>query len=423
MREGGLARRAMSDDPVVIVNKAIDLLNLSRYEEAITTLETLKYWFPTAQIYLASAYTGLFQHDKAKGLLAQFTADTEIPLENLVEAAMCSLRLGDFQHAIPILEKTLASVRPEVGAGFALAAYFLADQKPEEALRVIQQIREAFPDSIMAKKYSNELEISAKLMLNEEIQFTKDAMIPKHFLSTVLWRWQQIFDSCNELQETLPIFVIGDSHVQIFSGTLVQLPQLLEPMPRLLPWFAPIHIGPILAWGFGKADRRTRGYERLNWLITEKIIPPGSRIMLSAGEIDIRVHVREQIERQQVSKFQVIDQIVSSLITVGCDLLDKGFKVMFWAPIGAGKPMDFGNSMPDPNGDMILRNEYTRIFVERMRELAEPLGMPVLAIFDEMVDEENKSDLRLLCDGLHLGLWSLPVIQTVFRKRFGVTPE
>lgn len=70
-------------------------------------------------------------------------------------------------------------------------------------------------------------------------------------------------------------------------------------------------------------------------------------------------------------------------------------------------------------GSEVERNQATRYFIAAMRAAMEPMGVPVISIFDEMVDESLRSDGRYFMDSCHLNMAATPLAIAALRKGIG----
>jgi hypothetical protein len=107
-------------------------------------------------------------------------------------------------------------------------------------------------------------------------------------------------------KENNTIIVIGDSHTYFFSGQEVIRPRkigyhygAINSSENLLPEFSPIHIGPVLAYNANTYGTKTRGREKVDYLIKKRMIERGDRVLFCYGEIDVGNHVVRQAVRTQ----------------------------------------------------------------------------------------------------------------------------
>jgi len=114
-------------------------------------------------------------------------------------------------------------------------------------------------------------------------------------------------------------YVIGDSHVSIFSG------QDGLNLPDLLPNFRTHNISARLAYNFGKNDHPvTIAVDK-----ALKDIPVGSPVIFSFGEIDCRCHVWKHVAGNLDA---VVDDIASRYTKRLGQYMAKGFDVYALLP-------------------------------------------------------------------------------------------
>ncbi len=214
---------------------------------------------------------------------------------------------------------------------------------------------------------------------------------------------------------------IGDSHVNFFSGNELLNYQPLENGICLCPQindfnFTVLYLGPCLAYTCCKTDSRTQFAKKLNF-IKKEILTPGARIIISLGEIDIRLHVLKQSERNNKPVESVIDDIIENYNKLINNLLKEGYDVCCWGPIASQK-----DTLPeDPNfpryGSETDRNNATRIFNQKINDVCRKEGAVYLSIFDKLVDSQNLTKAEFLsADNFHLSQRAMPLALAEFEK-------
>jgi hypothetical protein len=138
--------------------------------------------------------------------------------------------------------------------------------------------------------------------------------------------------------------------------------------------------------------------------------------MLSFGEIDIRNHVISQSTTQAKSVAEIVGDCVTAYTHAVNVTLAAGFRAMIWAPPPSRSEAGPYSYMFPTIGSEQERNAATRCFIEAMRVAMKPLGVPVVAIFDELVDETLRSDPRWFMDSCHLNMAAVPHAISAFRK-------
>ncbi len=201
----------------------------------------------------------------------------------------------------------------------------------------------------------------------------------------------------------LPIYVIGDSHVRvlpeaapnIFKSSQVDIEKVSESKT---------------AYAVG-----TEGHERyMNEALD--IIPEGSNVLLSFGEIDCRHYVPVKEKQNGTTIKQEVDKIFERYTTNCVRLLKEKFKVTI---LGA-------YLCPD---DLSHTNEYNDIFQAKylfnakMEQYCEENNLPFVPIFKEGIDKQwHKCSLdypHYFNDSSHLGPCMIPIIlETINNHKF-----
>ena len=191
----------------------------------------------------------------------------------------------------------------------------------------------------------------------------------------------------------LPIFVIGDSHVRV----------LPEVAPDIFCRSTDIEdvIDSKSAYAVG-----TKGHDvYLNESI--RVIPDGSQVLLSFGEIDCRHYVYPKSQERNITIEQMVDEIIARY-TVNCiRLLKEKFKVAI-----------LGSYMcPD---DVNHENPYLKIFEakilfnQKIKQYCEDNNMVYVPIFKKSLEEQwHKFEgeyPHYFNDSSHLGPCMIPEI-------------
>ncbi len=201
--------------------------------------------------------------------------------------------------------------------------------------------------------------------------------------------------------------VLGDSHVNFFSGnerlTFSSIGHGINLCPQVNNLnLTVLYLGSGLAYSCLKPDSRTQFSEKLAFLKKE-FIRPGAGIILSLGEIDIRLHILKQSERQGVDIEIIIDQILANYSQLIENLLSEGYHVGCWGPIASQKD----NSPADPAfpryGTERQRNRITVLFNRQLEQICHKLGADFLSILDGMIDKNlDTKEEFLSSDHFHL---------------------
>lgn len=215
-----------------------------------------------------------------------------------------------------------------------------------------------------------------------------------------------------------PVTVIGDSNTMFFAGAdhlrFIRYRRLGLFRPRyinrgldLLPCFRTFHLGPSTAWKAFEHGSSTRAREKLE-LLARKDLKPGTRVMLSFGEIDCRIHMPKAVLAGKPIKETTI-KTATRLLGLATWLRSKGMRVSVW-----GIPQIIPREENDPNaplppvGSLDLRTEITYAFIETMNELAGELEIPHVAAAGTFHPRSQAMPPACFHDEVHLSQLLMP---------------
>lgn len=217
------------------------------------------------------------------------------------------------------------------------------------------------------------------------------------------------------------IIVLGDSHVNFFSGNehlnFLPLGNDINTCPQKIPYlFTPLHLGPCLAFHCTQPNTKVLFQEKLHYLL-QNFIRPQATIICCLGEIDLRVHVFRQTLVQNKSYQEIVDKILESYDSLLSYLQECGFQVYCWGPI-ATQP----DSCPvDPNyprtNTEVNRNLATYYFNEQLAMYCHQHNIGFLSVFSKMVTADFHTRTEFLSsDQCHLGQAALPLALPEWEK-------
>ena len=217
------------------------------------------------------------------------------------------------------------------------------------------------------------------------------------------------------------IIVMGDSHVNFFSGNehisfspMVNEINLCESVNRYP--FTVLHLGPALAYNCNRSGSFSRFHEKTEFLIRD-FIRPNSRIVIALGEIDIRVHVIKQAEKQGKTVEEIIDSILTEYMRFLTGLKERGFDVYCWGPIASQSDDTPQDPMFPREGTEVQRNMATSYFNDNIEELCLKQEIGFLSIFRDMITDEYRTRREYLSDdNFHLGQKAMELAVPVFRN-------
>jgi hypothetical protein len=221
------------------------------------------------------------------------------------------------------------------------------------------------------------------------------------------------------------IYIIGDSHVSVFSGTdkthdglrhiqpefgtcytlrLGNLRPIVNRFEQRIPYFCPIKIGSNTA--YNSYDK----LPRIDQVISEYNITDKDYVFTCFGEIDIRNHIGFHADLNGYSFEEGIRICVDRYMETILYLKNKGLKVgVYGSPpssVGLGKPIDYG--------DVIFRNKMTIVFNEYLGEKCVENNIPFKDVSKYLMLEDGTTDQRFIMDDIHLSQESMPFIINLF---------
>lgn len=210
--------------------------------------------------------------------------------------------------------------------------------------------------------------------------------------------------------------VLGDSHVNFFGGhellNFIPIGHNINTCPAREDFtfsFTPLHLGPCLAYNADNPKATYNSMEKTEFLCNE-FISPGSNVICSFGEIDLRVHVLKQAGLQGVSFQRVTEDILKHYAVLLEKLKSRGYHVYCWGAIATQKDSHEQDPMFPHYGSEQDRNRATEYYNMRLREYCAGNGLGYMSIFDKMIDSDYRTkEIYLSDDGCHLSQRALPL--------------
>lgn len=225
------------------------------------------------------------------------------------------------------------------------------------------------------------------------------------------------------------IYIIGDSHVSVFSGTdatheglkhiqpdygvqywLIngEIQELVTKHNRFeqrIPEFCPIKIGSPTAYNsFNKLpmiEHAIEGYR----------VTSNDFVFLCFGEIDIRHHIGFHADIEGISIGSAIIKCVDRYFETIKYLKNKGINIGVYAPMGQSAIR--GDNVYK---DVVFRNKMTIEFNSYLKEKCNVLNIPVIDISLQMILPDGTTNLIYLLDGHHLSQNAIPLLINEFKK-------
>ena len=221
------------------------------------------------------------------------------------------------------------------------------------------------------------------------------------------------------------IYIIGDSHVSVFSGTdktydgkrhiqpefgtcytlsLGQLKEHINRFEQRIPYFCPIKIGSNTAYNsFNKLQRIEQAIEEYN-------VTKNDYVFLCFGEIDIRNHIGFNANKNNISISEGIKICVDRYMETILYLKNKNNNI----GVNGSPPSSVGNLSPIDFADVVKRNEMTIEFNEYLKTKCLENNIPFKDISNKLMLSDGTTDTKFIMDDIHLSQEAMPFIITEF---------
>ena len=208
------------------------------------------------------------------------------------------------------------------------------------------------------------------------------------------------------------IYCIGNSHVGIFSGTDLLAPVWPKRLPDRLPWFKTININAPTAY---HAEKHIATVKRV---LNEvgSFDKANDIVLLVFGEVDMRMHVYQQVTKQKKSMDDIVNEIANRYLKAVFILLNEKFNIALYGCIASWIWSDDGENRT-MYGTTKQRNQATRLFNTRLMDFCKEHCLPYLSVFDEMLLANDETDIRYMDtnfmgegNGLHATTKILPLL-------------
>lgn len=263
-------------------------------------------------------------------------------------------------------------------------------------------------------------DVSAIISLLKEFAFGLQLLPDIEYTDTMLEQ-SHYNEAClnHLLNET--IIVLGDSHVNFFSGnemlTFSPIGNQINVCPNITnnP-FTILHLGPCLAYTCNKTNTSMHFHEKAEFLLNN-FIKPNAHIVCSLGEIDLRAHVYPQAKLQQRTYQEIINDILVEYLSFLVSLKEKGYHVYCWGPIASQREICPIDPAFPRSGTEIERNMATLYFTQQLSLLCEQHDIVFMSIFDQMITNDFLTiEKYLSADHCHLSQRALALAQPVWEK-------
>lgn len=206
------------------------------------------------------------------------------------------------------------------------------------------------------------------------------------------------------------IHCIGDSHSAVFSGEEVMQPIYPQPSNNTSPHFRCYRIGAATAY-------QLNNKEFIINQIIDTHVGLDDKVLFCFGEVDIRSHLKKQMDEQNVTVQEIVKECVDRYFQVIFMYKNRGVDVMAWGPIASWHESKIYTGGPT-FGTNLERNEITKEFNEYLHKLCDENNIGFVSIFDDMTDDNNITIPEYLDNWegshIHLSQSAMPLIIKAF---------
>jgi len=188
------------------------------------------------------------------------------------------------------------------------------------------------------------------------------------------------------------IHLIGNSHVNTFSNDN-KLNLSFEN-----DFFKSYHIGPVIAYNFYKHHMGS-----VNEIINNNNIQKDDYISLIVGEVDCRLHLPLQADKQNKTDIEIVEECVNRMFRCYDNLLERGFNLIVYSTHPTTtESHDMSREDRPIYSSMERRNDISLLWNEKTEELCKSKNIKFVNFYDLFVDEKNKTKMVYYLDYCHL---------------------
>ena len=225
------------------------------------------------------------------------------------------------------------------------------------------------------------------------------------------------------------IYIIGDSHVSVFSGTdkthdglmhiqpefgtcytlsQGQLRSVINRFEQRIPHFCPIKVGSHTA--YNSFEKITK----IEQAIEEYKVNENDYIFLCFGQIDVQNHLIPNSIKNNNTIVETIQICVDRYIKTLTYLKEKYSNIKIGAYAAVATSIGCGYNPKISKSDSIKYNEITLLFNEYLKLKCEENGLLFKDISKQMLLEDGSTDNKYVIDDIHLSQNAMELINKEF---------
>jgi len=192
----------------------------------------------------------------------------------------------------------------------------------------------------------------------------------------------------------MKIHAIGNSHVNIFTGT-----DIVGIYNDKIPLFKTYQIGPTIAYNFFEHHYPTV----LEYLSDfNEFNKETDYVSLIVGEVDCRWHLLKQAEIQKKPIESIVKECVDRFFRCYLDLQEKGYNVISWGSHPSTVSGHNNNLSCPVYGNCLQRNKITKMWNAYIKEKSDDHNIKFLSLFDHLIKDDGMTDMQYMLDYCHL---------------------
>lgn len=222
------------------------------------------------------------------------------------------------------------------------------------------------------------------------------------------------------------IYVIGDSHTDIFSNNKYENKILIygdidnqysQIWFNYSEKFITYHFEAVTAYNSNNPNATVNSLKKINYLLRNGFIPKDSTVLTCYGEIDCRVHIKQQAEKHNISINDEVNRVVNNYLEYLLFLKNKHLNIVAYGPIPSQSDKVKIDEKYPRFGTEQERNEITKIFNEYLKEACVQKQIKFVTLFDTLINSDNTTKQEFLTtDKVHLGIKALPLVKNLYKE-------
>jgi len=206
----------------------------------------------------------------------------------------------------------------------------------------------------------------------------------------------------------IKLYCIGDSHVSVFLGKDRLAPLYPEKEKSILHDVEVVRLEGILAYNLCEYNRTTKGREKLEAELAR--IPKQSWVLISAGEVDVRVHLIKQAEKQNKTFEEVADALTRRYIGFLSTFKHDYNLIILLPPPSSYLDEDTIDPSYPRYSSETKRNQMTLVLTNLLASECMKEDIKCVHIYSKSTTRLYKTKKRYLWDGIHLSTYAFPYL-------------